>query len=311
MFLVVFSLCIFEIVNSVDNLIVDADILKSVKKSSRRTFMFWDVIFAVLIVRGLLPWLLIFATIPSYGLIGSFFASFSDDPLVLTSIHSATPLLLVGAGTFFTLLFFDWLFRKPKNFAHFHERFFHERHEFFNYFAIIFLMSIIFLASLVNYALILPIFIGSTVFFLLHELKEHFTQKRKSIAFGEHKTLPDTNKLFYLEIMDSVFSVDSVVGAFAFTFSAPLILFGAGLGAIVVRLIAVNNIDKIKKYAYLRNGAMYSIFVLGALMIAEAFGIIVPFWFSPLITLAIISYFFYRSHREVKLVNGILTSKTV
>src|SRR3989344_6231381 len=78
----------------------------------------------------------------------------------------------------------------------------------------------------------------------------------------ERKTgeVTDMSKVFYLMVIDATFSLDGVLGAFAFTLSVPLILIGNGLGALVVRQLTVSNIERIKKYIYLKNGAMYSIF---------------------------------------------------
>ena len=67
----------------------------------------------------------------------------------------------------------------------------------------------------------------------------------------------DWSKILYLEAIDTTFSIDGVLGVFAFTLSIPLILIGNGVGAIVLRQLTVSNIDRIKKYAYLKNGAMY------------------------------------------------------
>ncbi|MCQ2355682.1 MAG: DUF475 domain-containing protein [Methanocorpusculum sp.] len=39
----------------------------------------------------------------------------------------------------------------------------------------------------------------------------------------------------FLLVIDSTFSIDRVIGAFAFTFLVPLIFIGCGLGTIVVR----------------------------------------------------------------------------
>ena len=46
--------------------------------------------------------------------------------------------------------------------------------------------------------------------------------------------LSDVSKIFYLEVIDATFSIDGVIGAFAFTLSVPLILLGNGIGALVV-----------------------------------------------------------------------------
>lgn len=58
----------------------------------------------------------------------------------------------------------------------------------------------------------------------------------------------------------------------------PLILIGNGIGAIVVRELTYYGVEKIKKYIYLKNGAMYSIMVLGVVMLVHAFGVHVPEW---------------------------------
>ena len=95
------------------------------------------------------------------------------------------------------------------------------------------------------------------------------------------------------------FSIDGVLGAFAFTLSVPLILFGSGIGAIIVRELTIANIDRVKKYVYLKNGAMYSVFCLGLVMIAEGFGVHVPEWLAPALTFIIIGYFFQKSRRAL------------
>ncbi|MFH0971278.1 MAG: hypothetical protein V1835_01800, partial [Candidatus Micrarchaeota archaeon] len=59
------------------------------------------------------------------------------------------------------------------------------------------------------------------------------------------------------------------------------------------------NVENVQKYKYLKNGAMYSILVLGAVMIWDAFGGHLPNWFSPIATIAIIGYFFWKSTKEV------------
>jgi hypothetical protein len=100
-------------------------------------------------------------------------------------------------------------------------------------------------------------------------------------------------------VIDATFSMDGVLGAFAFTLSVPLILFGNGLGALVVRQLTVSNIERIKKYIYLKNGAMYSILFLGLVMIFESFGFDIPSWLSPLATFGTVVYFFLKSHHAL------------
>jgi hypothetical protein len=98
--------------------------------------------------------------------------------------------------------------------------------------------------------------------------------------------------------LDASFSLDGVIGAF--TIFVPLILIGNGIGALVVREFTVRGIDLISKYASLKNGAMYSIGMLGALIILESFGQKHPFWLAPLNTFILLSVFLYLSYREIK-----------
>ena len=111
--------------------------------------------------------------------------------------------------------------------------------------------------------------------------------------------MSDASKIFYLEVIDATFSIDGVVGAFAFTMAVPLILDGNGLGAFVVRELTLRNIDNIRKYRYLKNGAMYSIFFLGIIMILDSFGLGIPFFVSPLMTFSVVGFFSAKSLREI------------
>ena len=112
--------------------------------------------------------------------------------------------------------------------------------------------------------------------------------------------MSDWSKLLYLEVIDASFSIDGVLGAFAFTLSVPIIMIGNGIGAVTVRQITIRNIETVKKYKYIKNGAMYSVGVLGAVMIANAFGFHIPEWISPIVTIVILGYFFYKSRKELK-----------
>src|SRR3989344_1127121 len=138
--------------------------------------------------------------------------------------------------------------------------------------------------------------VGSTAFFITHGFKQNAEASEKELLT---KNKSDLSKIFYLEVIDATFSIDGVLGAFAFTLSIPLILLGNGLGAVVVRQLTIAGVDKIQKYVYLKNGAMYSILFLGTIMILGSFGFPIPHWFSPIITFGVIGYFFLKSKRAL------------
>jgi hypothetical protein len=168
--------------------------------------------------------------------------------------------------------------------------------------ASIFLAIVVWFSIHVNPAMAFGAVVGSTGFFITHGFKENAAQMENRMLTGS-TDMSAISKLLYLEVIDTTFSIDGVLGAFAFTLAIPLILIGNGIGAIVVRQLTVSNIEKVKRYKYLKNGAMYSIFALGVIMILDSFNTHIPVWFSPAVTFLIIGYFFYKSTRT----NGLTT----
>jgi hypothetical protein len=144
--------------------------------------------------------------------------------------------------------------------------------------------------------------VGSSLFFITHGFKQNAEAGEKKLLRGGGK-MSDVSKILYLEAIDTTFSIDGVLGAFAFTLSIPLISIGNGIGAFVLRKLTVGNIERIKKYMFLKNGAMYSIFVLGIIMLTDAFGVEIPALVSPIVTFVIIGYFFLKSHNANKIIS--------
>jgi len=288
----IFGLCLFETVSSIDNAIINAEVLGSMGKKARRFFLTWGIFFAVFVARGLLPWAIVWASIPSLGPIGAFTAAFSNDPSIHASIEQAAPVLLMGGGTFLVLLFMYWLFIEPKNFGIKGEKFFYENGVWFYAASSVFLAVVVWFSLKNNQMAAFSAVIGSTAFFITNGFKANASEQEQKLM---KKGMPDLSKLLYLEIIDLTFSIDGVLGAFAFTLSVPLIIIGNGLGALVVRQITIKNVENIKNYRYLKNGAMYSILFLGAVMCAEGFGVHVPEYVSPLLTVVTIAFFFVKS----------------
>ncbi len=294
--IVVTGLVLFETISSIDNAIINAQVLSTMQQWARRWFLFWGLLFAVFLIRGLLPWLIVWATVPSLGPMGALTATFSGDPAVLAAVKSSAPILLIGGGTFLIFLFFHWLFLEPKHYGLPGEAFIHRQGGWF--FAVVSLI----LAILVWFALKkstlmgFSAVVGSSAFFITHGFREH-AEKVEQELIGSR--MSDWSKIMYLEVIDATFSIDGVLGAFAFTLSVPLILIGNGIGAFVVREFTVRNVDSIKRYLYLKNGAMYSILFLGLIMVADSFDVHIPIWLSPVTTFGIVGFFFFKSRKKM------------
>ncbi|MFA6023737.1 MAG: DUF475 domain-containing protein [Candidatus Gracilibacteria bacterium] len=297
MLMIVGGLCLFETVSSIDNAIINAEVLNTMSPKARRWFLLWGILFAVFVVRGLLPWLIVFFTAPELGFIGSLTATFSSDPAVIEAIESSAPILLNGGGVFLIFLFFHWLFLEPKNYGLRGEKFFHSQGVWFYAVVSILLAAVVWFSIKINPTMAFGAVVGSTAFFITHGFKENAEKAEADML--KKGGLSDISKILYLEVIDSTFSIDGVLGAFAFTLSVPLILLGNGLGAIVVRQLTVGNIENIKKYAYLKNGAMYSILILGTVMLAHSFGAHIPEWVSPVTTTVVILFFFLKSKKAL------------
>lgn len=297
--LIVAGLVLFETISSIDNAVINAEVLSTMGKKARRWFLIWGLFIAVFLLRGLLPWAIVWAVNPALGPIDALTAALSSDPAVAEAVEGSKHILLAGGGIFLVFLFFHWLFLEPKNFGLKGERFFQSQGVWFYAVVSIILALVVWFAIQKDPLMAFGAVVGSTAFFITHGFKENAAQAEKQLLNKKDSSLSDTSKILYLEVIDATFSIDGVVGAFAFTLSVPLILLGNGIGALVVRQLTISNIDRIKKYVFLKNGAMYSIACLGTVMLIDGFGGHIPSWFTPIITAAVVGYFFLKSRRHL------------
>jgi uncharacterized protein len=297
--LTIIGLSLFETISSVDNAIINAEVLSTMSKRARKWFLTWGMIIAVFVVRGLLPFAIIWAFNTSLSVGQVFSAAWSSDPLVQESIHKSAPILLVAGGVFLLFLFLHWLFLEDKKMGlPKAEKFFMAKGVWFYAVVSVLLAIIAWFALKQSNLMGFGAVVGSSLFFITHGFKQNAEEQEKKLLGSAQS---DLSKLFFLEIIDTTFSIDGVLGAFAFTLSVPLILIGNGLGAFIVRDLTLRNIENIKKYVYLKNGAMYSILVLGIIMILHSFGFKIPEYVSPVSTFIIIGYFFWKSKIHIKL----------
>jgi len=295
---VVLGLAMFEIISSVDNAIVNAHVLKTMPEKYRKIFLFWGLLFAVFVVRGLLPFLIVWMANSALTIGGVMTAIFSSDPQIKEYLTASKPLLLLGGGVYLFFVFLSWLFLEEKKYAFLVEDFIHRQGVWFYALSSIFTVLVVYISLKINPILALAATIGISAFFITDGFKKNAEEQEKKIMTGSG--LSAWSKILYLEILDASFSIDGVIGAFAFTLSVPLILIGNGLGAFIIREFTIKGINLISKFAYLKNGAMYSIGMLGLLMVTESFGKEYPFWLAPLNMVILIIIFLGLSIKELR-----------
>jgi hypothetical protein len=295
--IVIIGLCLFEIISSIDNAIVNANILKTMPKKYQQIFLVWGIFFAVFVVRGILPFVIIWIAAPQLSIMQVIGAAFSNNGAVEGYLAASKPLLLLGGGVYLFFVFLSWLFLEEKKYAFFVEGFIHRQGAWFYAVSSIFTTTIVYLALQRNPMLALAATIGVSAFFITDGFKKNAEEKEKQLL---NPAMSAWSKILYLEALDASFSIDGVIGAFAFTMSVPMIILGNGLGAFVVREFTIKGMNFISKFAYLKNGAMYSVGMLGALMVTESFGQEYPFWVAPLNTGLLLAVFLFLSIKARK-----------
>jgi hypothetical protein len=295
--IVIFGLCLFEVISSVDNAIINAHVLKTLPEKFRKIFLTFGLLIAVVVVRGMLPFLIVWLANPSFTFLQVIGFVFHPTPEINAYIEKSQPLLLLAGGVYLFLVFLNWIFMEEKKYAFLVEEFIHKQSVWFYAFASLFFTAVVYFSVKVNPILALSAAIGSMAFFITDGFKKNAEAKEKDLLSSHASAW---SKILYLEILDATFSIDGVIGAFAFTIIIPLIFLGNGLGAYIVREMTVRGTEVIAKFAYLKNGAMYSIGVLGGIMVLEAFGKDFPFWLAPLNTFLLLAIFMGLSLRELR-----------
>ena len=294
--IIILGLVVFEIVSSVDNAIVNAHMLKTMNEKSRRWFLVWGIFFAVFVVRGLLPLIIIWIAAPDITLLDAARATLNGSATARDALDRGKPLLLIGGGVFLLLLYFHWLFLEKKDPYFIPDKLVKHVHgAWFFGVAGLLLVGLLFLTRQIPSAMIAAA-AGNAVFFILYGFRETAEQEERKLE----SIKSDMAKLLFLEVLDLSFSIDGVFGAFAFTTNVILILIGNGIGAIIIRELTVRGVDKVAEYRWLKNGAMTSIGLLGLFMILESLGVHIPEWIPTAITLAVVGITFWESHRLIR-----------
>ncbi len=296
--LIVFGLVLFEIVNSIDNAIVNAHVLSTMSQRARRLFLLWGILSAVVAVRGVLPLAIVWITTPGISFLGALQATFGENPAAKAAMDASAYILLLGGGMFLILLYLHWLFLEKKDPFFVSDKLVKPHYGiWFFALAALLLVGVLWVARDRPLAM-LGAAVGNAVFFILYGFRQ--TAERAEQEFQRKEGGGDIAKLLFLEILDLSFSIDSVLGAFAFTTNVLLIFIGNGIGALVVRDLTIRGIERVGKYKWLKNGAMTAIGLLGIFMTLKAFGIPIPEWLPTFATVVVVGFTLFASHRELQ-----------
>lgn len=295
-------LIVVEVMFSFENAILNARVLTKMSPAWQRAFLTVGIIFAIFIVRLVLPIVIV-----------ALAAHISFDQVIDLALHHpeeyahklelAHPVISsFGAG--FLLMLATTFFLDNKKQIHWFgavEKRLSENSR--TWLPLVFCIGFIgiwsvlpmnkhpmqtFISGLVGILLYL-------VIFMLTKLLEKLHDSASTVHMGLSASLVS---FAYLEILDSSFSLDGVIGAFAITSQIALIAIGLGVGAFWVRSLTIYMVRKktLKSYKYLEHGAHYTVGLLAiTLLISLLYDI--PTFIVGIVGVMIIFYSVYASKK--------------
>ncbi len=272
-FITAVLLVILEVTLSFDNAVVNARILKNMTPVWQRRFLTWGMLFAVFGTRLILPILIVAASAWMSPVAVAYLAGF--DPEAYAHLLEGAKHAIYSFGAAFLLMvslkyFFDqekelhWIGAIERRLARWGSV---EALEIGLGLVILLIFSYLVPAPEQGVVLSAGI-IGIALFILMQGIASSFaveTDDLKKVAAGAGAAL-----FIYLNILDSAFSLDSVVGAFALSTAIPVIVAGLGIGAWFVRSLTIYFVRKgtLDTLLYLEHGAHWAILGLALSMYA-------------------------------------------
>jgi hypothetical protein len=291
-------LSILEISLSFDNAVVNAIILKKMTSIWQKRFLTWGMLTAVFGMRFLFP-LAIVSIIAKINPWSSLVLAATKPQEYADLMLSAHVSVSAFGGIFLLMVAFKYFFDYGKE-EHWLPWFEKPMSRLGKLEAVETAVSLV---VLVGISLRLPAeeqatflfsgIAGIIVFLLVDALGTVLAD------FGEktgdlHKA--SLGMFLYLQVLDSSFSFDGVVGAFAITNNLFIILIGLSVGAFFVRSLTIMFVEKntLDGFQYLEHGAFYAVMTLAASMLSSVF-VEIPEWVTALSGAVIIALAVFSS----------------
>lgn len=295
--ILVVILSVLEVTLSFDNAVVNARVLKKMSPIWQRRFLTWGILLAVFGTRFVLPILIVSAAVWVSPLEITTIALQDPEAYseLLDSVHGN---ITAFGGMFLLMVSLKYFFDKAKS-VHWIRII--ERHlvKWGNIAAIEIAIALIALTALsfVSHydqaSILVSGLIGLILFILMEGVAGSLSIESEDIASA------GLTLFIYLNILDSAFSLDGVIGAFALTSNLFIIMIGLGIGAYFVRSMTVYFVKEntLTELIYLEHGAHWAILGLSIAMFANLI-VHVPEVITGLVGLAFVLLAFWSSQKE-------------
>lgn len=263
----------------------------------QKRFLTWGILLAVFGTRFVLPILIVSIAVfksPLY-ILSLVFNNPAEYGHLLESVHGS----ITSFGAMFLLMVsLKYFFNKAKTVHWIHTI---EKHlvrwgriEAIEIaLALIILTTLSFFTIYDSASILVAGLIGLILFIIMESITSTLSVEGADIANS------GLSLFIYLEVLDTAFSLDGVIGAFALTNNLIVIMTGLGIGAYFVRSITIYFVKKntLAELVYLEHGAHWAI--LG-LAVAMFFNLVthVPEVITGLIGIFVISLSYYSSRLE-------------
>ena len=270
---IVLVLGVLEISLSFDNAVVNATVLEDMEPVWRRRFLTWGIAFAVFGMRIVFP-LAIVAIASGLGPIDTIRLA-ANDPVEYERIITGAHVGISGfGGAFLAMVGLKFFFDQDKE-VHWIEIIEARLARFASVEA---LEIGLVLLALYGVSRLLPFEEGATLIvagifgllaFILVEAINSLLEPKDVTGTVVRSGLAG---FLYLNMLDSAFSFDGVIGAFALSNNIFVIALGLGIGAMFVRSMTIMLVDRgtLAEYRYLEHGAFWAIIALGVIMLLSA-----------------------------------------
>ena len=265
-FLTVAALSILEITLSFDNAVVNAQVLKQMSPLWQKRFLTWGMLVAVGGTRLVLPIFLVSLTAWVSPWLAVHLAFF-DSAQYAVLISGARYAIGAFGGAFLAMISLRYFLDEGKTVHWIHAV---ERHLArwgdIEALEIALVLGGVVVAALLavseaRSAILLAGVIGIVLSVGIESVMRALSVRGKGVAAG-------IGLFIYLNVLDSAFSLDGVVGAFALTTSIPFIVIGLGIGAYFVRSLTLYLTEHkvLDSLVFIEHGAYWAIFGLALSM---------------------------------------------
>ncbi len=272
---IVVVLSILEVSLSFDNAVVNATVLKDMDKVWQRRFLTWGIAFAVFGMRIVFP-VAIVAIAAQVGPIEAVRLA-ARDPDEYQRLITAAHVGIAGFGGAFLAMvglkfFFDqdkhihWIGVVEKRLA---------RLASIDAIDIAFVLLALYGISRMippeeSQTLINAGILGILTYIAVEAVNSVLEPPKMDVAGVAVRS--GLGGFLYLNVLDSAFSFDGVIGAFALSNNIFIIALGLGTGAMFVRSMTIMLVEKgtLAQYRYLEHGAFWAILALAAIMLLSA-----------------------------------------